>query len=159
MEHHLKEHRVLMDVYLLGWCSLMPTPWMMWGATPFSAKDVASPAHIDCPPTSLLKKTHKYCIKNDLVGMTPFPFSHKGDDRGKRWSQDLRYATKRIMGLQGKGLGHRIIVFPLKNLLALWPGRENWKELSLINCQRNPSPAKTGYHPCNRSDLWVTIRS
>ena len=56
----------------------------MWGATPFSANDVAPPACMDCPPTSLLKKIPKHHMKNDLIGTTPLSFSHKGAESGKR---------------------------------------------------------------------------
>ena len=42
------------------------------------------------------------------------------------------YKQKSDIGLQEKGLQHSIMVFPLKNLSALWLGKKNWKEESLM---------------------------
>lgn len=98
---------------------------MMWGVTPFSAKDVAPPALIDCPPMSFSKKRRRRRMKKDLVGTFPFSFSHSGEDQGNRRSRDCKYVVKSAIGLHGKGFGRNMMMFPSKNLSALWPGKKN----------------------------------
>jgi len=58
------------------------------GGTPFSAKEVAPPARIDWPATSLSKKCLNRVMKKLLVGTRPLEVIHSGDDKGNRVSRD-----------------------------------------------------------------------
>ena len=64
--------------------------WMRDVGTPCSASDVAPPAHMEWPPTELLK----YCLIHDMkkyqVGTLPLEVSQSGDRRGNSESQLMR---------------------------------------------------------------------
>ena len=62
--------------------------------TPFSAKKVAPPARMDCPPISLSKKNLILRIKKDRVGMVPFALNQRAEWKGMRESRDARYFSK-----------------------------------------------------------------
>jgi len=108
----------------------------------------------------MLKKTCKRRMKNDLIGMTTWLFSHNGDESGKRWSRNFRYSMKRSMGLQGKGLGWRIIEFPQRNLSALWLGKKNWRNcLWLRQCTLCQILRVTKLHVSNQVSLPKHMRA
>ena len=64
--------------------------WIIDGGTPFSARDVAPPAHRDCPAVSELKKCCKHLMKKERVGMAPLLVNQRGELRGNFLSQVWR---------------------------------------------------------------------
>lgn len=107
----------------------LPMAWMIEGGTPFWARDVAPPALSNCPAVSELKKCCKCLIKNDQVGKTPVLVNQRGELSGNLLSQAAGYARKCLCGSKMQLFFQTIIVFPSKNLSALWPVRKNWKEV------------------------------
>jgi hypothetical protein len=98
---------------------------MIEGGTPFLARDVAPPALRDWPVVSESKKCRKHLMKKDLVGMVPLLVSHSGGLRGNLSSHIRRYERKCLWGSKMWGFFWIMTVFPSKNQLALWPGRNS----------------------------------
>jgi len=70
--------------------------WIIEGGTPFSASNVALPAHKDCPAVSELKKHHKCLMKKEHVGTAALLVNQRGELRGNFSSQTWRYAVKNL---------------------------------------------------------------
>ena len=65
-------------------------------------------------------------MKNWWVGIAPFFINQRGEDRGKRWSWEVRYLVKIIKGLISQYyLLLTMIWFPSKYWSALWHGKWN----------------------------------
>ena len=124
-QQSLQENGIFSNVYLKGGEAHRPIAWMRWGGTPFSASDVAPPAHIDWPPMSFLKKKFMRLMKKEREGREPSARSQRSGRSGNRRSRDFKYVLKKDSGSIGPRWCCTMIILPSKNLSALWLGRKN----------------------------------
>lgn len=89
--------------------------WIIAG-TLCLAKLVATPALMDWPATSALKKRCRQERKNDLVGNLPSEVSHKGDAMGWIWLWEAMYLEKMLQGGDGQNGNLKwVFCFPQKS--------------------------------------------
>jgi hypothetical protein len=92
---------------------------MSEGGTPFSTKNVAPPARMDCPPMSLSNKSLRRCMKKDQVGTEPFALNQRAEWKCMSESREARYALKCRTGSIMDSDRVTRMVFPVKKPVRL----------------------------------------